>query len=98
MADRDPSAVKEMMMMMMMMMMYHDNVFIFCFVYLRKGAAAVCVFCAGSNVTGLLADVGHLTSLAHQYGHLAQTFRRQMKSANNITIKHISISPLLPTI
>ncbi|CAK9062081.1 tRNA-cytidine(32) 2-sulfurtransferase (Two-thiocytidine biosynthesis protein A) (tRNA 2-thiocytidine biosynthesis protein TtcA), partial [Durusdinium trenchii] len=36
-----------------------------------KGAAAVCVFCAGSNVTGLLADVGHLTSLAHQYGALA---------------------------
>ena len=35
---------------------------------LRKGAAAICVFCAGSNVTGLLADVPRMTSLVHQYG------------------------------
>ena len=37
----------------------------------RKGAAALCVLCAGSNVTGLLADVSRLTSLIHQYGHSA---------------------------
>lgn len=36
-----------------------------------KGAAALCVLCAGSNVTGLLADVSRLTSLIHQYGALA---------------------------
>ncbi|CAJ1331067.1 unnamed protein product [Effrenium voratum] len=36
-----------------------------------KGAAAVCVLCAGSNVTGLLADVPRLTSIIHQHGGLA---------------------------
>lgn len=40
----------------------------------RKGAAALCVLCAGSNVTGLLADVSRLTSLIHQYGHSARVF------------------------
>lgn len=37
----------------------------------RKGAAALCVLCAGSNVTGLLADVSRVTSLIHQYGYQA---------------------------
>ena len=39
--------------------------------HVRKGAAAVCVLCAGSNVTGLLADVPRISSLIHQYGGLA---------------------------
>jgi len=37
----------------------------------RKGATAICVLCAGSNVTGLLADVPKLTKLAHEYGAYA---------------------------
>jgi len=37
----------------------------------KKGASAICVLSAGSNVTGLLADVSRLTSLIHQYGGLA---------------------------
>lgn len=44
----------------------------------RKGAAALCVLCAGSNVTGLLADVSRLTSLIHQYGHLVARFFSKM--------------------
>jgi len=37
----------------------------------RKGAGALCMLSAGSNVTGVLADVPRLTSLIHQHGGLA---------------------------
>eukprot|EP00929_Paragymnodinium_shiwhaense_P069063 TRINITY_DN34842_c0_g1_i1.p1 TRINITY_DN34842_c0_g1~~TRINITY_DN34842_c0_g1_i1.p1 ORF type:complete len:1196 (-),score=255.17 TRINITY_DN34842_c0_g1_i1:377-3964(-) len=37
----------------------------------HKGASAICILSAGSNVTGLLADVPRITSLVHQYGGLA---------------------------
>lgn len=37
----------------------------------HKGAKAVCIFSAGSNVTGLMADVPGITSLVHRHGGLA---------------------------
>eukprot|EP00930_Biecheleria_cincta_P069297 TRINITY_DN57050_c0_g1_i1.p1 TRINITY_DN57050_c0_g1~~TRINITY_DN57050_c0_g1_i1.p1 ORF type:complete len:1174 (-),score=141.77 TRINITY_DN57050_c0_g1_i1:75-3563(-) len=37
----------------------------------KKGAQAICVLSAGSNVTGLLADVSRMTSMIHQHGGLA---------------------------
>ena len=37
----------------------------------HKGAKAICILSAGSNVTGLLADVKKLTSIIHRYGGIA---------------------------
>lgn len=37
----------------------------------KKGANSICVLSAGSNVTGLLADVSRITSMIHQHNGLA---------------------------